>query len=86
MSNISRRSWRILCWNVRGLNSENRQRDVRSKIDESGCDIICTRETWKQSFDKDFIRNFCHRKFNRFEVLPSVGASGVLLLSGMKTF
>jgi exonuclease III len=51
MTKISNRKWRILCWNVRGLNSENRQRAVRSKIDESDCNIICLQETKCDTFD-----------------------------------
>jgi exonuclease III len=81
MSNISRRSWRILCWNVRGLNSENRQRDVRSKIDESGCDIICLQETKCESVDWRFIRKFAPKRFDCFTFSPSVGASrGMIVL------
>jgi hypothetical protein len=41
MSKLSKRRWRVLCWNVRGLNSDHRQIDVRAKIEESECDIIC---------------------------------------------
>jgi hypothetical protein len=37
--------WRLFCWNVRGLNSESRQRDVRLKIEESDCDIIFYKRT-----------------------------------------
>jgi hypothetical protein len=35
MSTKFYRKWKILCWNVRGLNSDDRQREVRAKIEES---------------------------------------------------
>jgi predicted alpha/beta-fold hydrolase len=58
MHRISRRKWRILCWNVRGLNSDNTQREVRSKIDESDRDVICLQETKCESFDWRFLWDF----------------------------
>ena len=41
MDSRSTRSWRVLCWNVRGLNSDHRQRAVRNKIDESLAAVVC---------------------------------------------
>jgi exonuclease III len=46
-----KRKWRVLCWNVRGINSEGRQREVQAKIDESECDIVCLQETKCEVFD-----------------------------------
>src|SRR3954468_17273997 len=74
------RNWRVLCWNVRGLNSEARQRDVRNKIDESRCSIICLQETKIDSFDLRLIRKFYPRRFDNFAYSPSVGASGGILI------
>ena len=70
----------ILFWNVRGLNSEDRQRDVRAKIEESKCSIICLQETKVEHFDLRSIRAFCPRRFDRFAFSPSVGASGGILV------
>src|SRR4051812_44484450 len=42
---VSLRKWRVLCWNVRGLNAEVRKRAVFNKISESECDIVCLQET-----------------------------------------
>ena len=61
MCRISKRKWRVLCWNVRGLNADNRQREVRSKIEESDCDIICLQETKCESFDWRLLRKFCQK-------------------------
>jgi hypothetical protein len=49
----SRRKWMVLCWNVCDLSVENRQREVRSKIVECECDIICLQETKCESFTSD---------------------------------
>jgi hypothetical protein len=56
---------------------------LSNKIDESGCDIICLQETKRENFDLDYIKKFCPKKFNKFEYLPSIGASGDLLSFGM---
>ena len=65
------RDWKILCWNVRGLNSEARQLVVKQKIEESGCSIVCLQETKCMHIDQRFLRKFvldaliilciCHR-------------------------
>jgi exonuclease III len=76
MSKLSKRKWRVSCWNVRGLNSESRQREVRSKIYECDSDIICLQETKCENFDWPLIRTFCPN----FYFSPSVGASGGILV------
>jgi exonuclease III len=65
---------------VCGLNSENRQREVRAKIDESECDIVCFQETKCVNFDWRLIRKFCPKRFDNFVFSPSVGAAGGLLI------
>jgi hypothetical protein len=73
---INNRSWHILCWNVRGINSRDKWVAIRSKIQESNCDIICLQETKRENFDQSYLRNFCSPQYDRFEFNPSVGASG----------
>ena len=80
METTSFRNWNVLCWNVRGLNSEDRQRDVRAKIEESKCSIICLQETKVEHFDQRSIRAFCPCRSDRFAFSPSVGASGGILV------
>jgi exonuclease III len=80
MSKLSSRKWKFLYWNVHGLNSDSRQRDVRSKIDDSECDIICLQETKCECFDWHFIRKFCPKRFDNFVFAPSVGSSGGILV------
>lgn len=74
------RDWKVLCWNVRGFNSENRQRAVRQKNDESGCSVICLQETECEMMDQRFIRKFCPQRFDHFVFVPSLGASGGMIV------
>ena len=56
MANTSSfKSWNILCWNVRGLNSDEKWTSIKDKISESKCDIICLQETKKEFIDLPFI-------------------------------
>jgi exonuclease III len=73
------RKWKVLCWNVRGLNAKEKWEAIRDKISESGCDVICLQETKRQTFDAQFIKKFCPASFDAFEFLPSVGASGGII-------
>jgi mannosylglycoprotein endo-beta-mannosidase len=72
----SKRALKILCWNIRGINSESKWDAIRSKVTESKCDIICLQETKREFFDSQYIRNFCPPSFDSFEFIPSLGASG----------
>lgn len=49
---------------------------VRSKINETWCDIVCLQETKREQIDPVFLKNFCNPCFDCFEYLPSQGASG----------
>jgi exonuclease III len=65
---------------VRGSNSEERQREIRSKIEESQCAIICLQETKCEYIDHKLLRKFCPKCFDNFAYSPSVGASGGILV------
>ena len=73
------RSWNILNWNVRGLNSSDKWLAIRKKVEESAAGILCLQETKRENFDLAYIHNFCPQRFNKFEYLPSIGASGGIL-------
>jgi len=73
---MNTRSWKVLSWNVRGINSDKKWNSIRDRITESFCDIICLQETKRAQFDATFIRNFCPPSFDRFDCIPFVGASG----------
>ena len=73
------RNWNILNYNVRGINSQTRWYDMRARIDESNCCIICIQETKRDTFDQAYLRNFSPRRFNQFVYTPSIGFSGSLI-------
>jgi exonuclease III len=77
---MNNRSWQVLCWNIRGLNDSNKWEAVQNKIEESGCSVFCLQETKIQNCDNAFIRKLAPRRFDRFDFIPSVGASGGILL------
>jgi exonuclease III len=74
------RTWKVLCCNVRGLNSQHKWSAIRSKIVESNCDIICLQEIKREVFDHSYLKKFCPVSFDCFEYIPSVGASGGLMV------
>lgn len=70
-----------MSWNVRGINSRLKWDSIRDKVIDSACDVICFQETKKENMDLAFIKNVCPASFDLFEFLPSVGASGGLLVA-----
>jgi exonuclease III len=76
MSSANHRTWNLLNWNVRGLNTYDKCNAVRAKIKESSCNIICIQETKRASFDPSFVRQLAPKRFNKFALVPSQGASG----------
>jgi exonuclease III len=77
------RIWRVMDWNIRGINSQERWDDISNKINESNCNIICMQETKREIFDTTYIKKFCPRRLNQFAYVPSIGSSGGLLPYGM---
>jgi hypothetical protein len=77
---MATRNWHILCWNIRGLNATDKWDAVRYKNEESACSIACLQETKMEFFDLAFIRKFAPRRFDKFEFVPSAGASGGILV------
>lgn len=77
---MSNRIWSILSWNVRGMNSQAKLDHIRNKIAESGAAIVCLQETKRDSFDQQYISQFCPRHLNKFAFFRSGGASGGLLI------
>ena len=73
------RSWYIVDWNIRGINSQMRWDEIRAKADESNCHVMCLQETRREHFDHSYIRNFCPRRINQFAYSPSVGSSGGII-------
>lgn len=75
------RSWKVLCWNIRGIDAKNKWESIKNKITKSSCDIISIQETKRETFDITYIRKFCPSSFDEFCFLPSIGASrGILVV------
>lgn len=74
------KSCNILCWNVRGINSDDKWRAIHDTISSSNCDIVCLQETNREHFDHSYLRKFCPRRLDKFVYQPSVGASGGLIV------
>jgi exonuclease III len=74
------RNWKIITWNVRGINSQWKWSPVRNKVTESQCDIVCLQETKKEVIDGSFLKNICPSTLDCFDYLPSNGASGGILM------
>src|SRR3954462_13696591 len=70
------KSWNVLCWNIRGVNSDEKHLALLNAIESSGCSIVCLQETKRESFDLSYIKLCCPRKFDKFEYDPSIGNSG----------
>ena len=73
---------RILNWNVRGLNSSARQDAVRVLVEASKIDVVCLQETKLCNVSRGLILSMLGSDFdNNFSFLPSVGASGGILIA-----
>ena len=81
MNQHQARNWKVLTWNVRGINSSWKWDLVKNKVICVQCDIICFQETKKDSFDSSFLRKIYPPPFDSFDFLPSVGASGGILIA-----
>jgi len=77
---MNNRNWNILCWNIRGINATSKWDAVRDKIEESSCSVICLQETKREHFDMMYIRKFAPKRFDNFDYIPFVGASGGVLV------
>lgn len=71
----------ILCWNIRGLNSRARQYSVHTLVNNSRVDVVCIQETKMQGSSQGTILFMFGSDFSYSIELPSVGASGGLLIA-----
>jgi len=56
--NHNKRTTKILVWNIRGINSQAKWDALRSKIEESACQIVCLQKTKRNNFDPFFRKSF----------------------------
>jgi exonuclease III len=80
MESHNRRSWNILNWNIRGVNSNDKCNAVRAKIEETACAIFCLQETKRQHFDHSSVRKLAPKRFNKYAFVPSEETSGGILV------
>lgn len=60
MNSTTHKHWKVLCWNVRGLNSDKKWDSIRDKIVKSQCDVICLQETKCEFFYFASLSAFAH--------------------------
>lgn len=81
MDHNHNRTHKILVWNVRGINSQEKWDAIRLKISESACNILCLQETKRELFDNAYLKKLCPWHIDCFAFHPSIGASGGLLIA-----
>jgi exonuclease III len=67
--------WKVLNWNIRGLNYPDKWTLIFNKIRETGYQVIRFQESKIENVDISFLRQFCSRNFGSFAFVPSVGRS-----------
>jgi exonuclease III len=71
---------RILFWNVRGLNSGGRRRQLGELMNKYLVDVVCLQETIKQKFSNRDLAGLARGQDMSWEWVPPEGRSGGLLL------
>jgi mannosylglycoprotein endo-beta-mannosidase len=71
---------KILIWNVHGLNSTTRQDAVRSLVVSTKADIVCIQETKMENISRRVVFSALGSNLNQYVFVPSVGASGGILV------
>lgn len=73
--------WKILNWNIRGMNDKAKWLALANTIEEMGCDIICLQDTKKELIDSALIRKYYPKKIKKIDFLPSIDVSGGILVA-----
>jgi exonuclease III len=71
----------VLFWNVRGLNGAARRVAVRKLVSSSKVDVVCLQETKMEDISRITMLQMLGPAFGSFMFLPSVGASGGILMA-----
>lgn len=84
---MSSKDCNILCWNVRGLNDGAKRASVRNQIISSGATVVCLQETkittWTHTL---LVETVGIDMSQNMAFLPSVGASGGILLAASERY
>jgi exonuclease III len=70
---------RVISWNIRGLGSLVKRKEVRKLVREKNPSIVCLQETKLPICDDSLCSSFWGNAPNAYSFRPSVGASGGLL-------
>jgi exonuclease III len=75
-----------LCWNIKGINAKAKWDAIKSKINESACDIVCLQKLRENSLIAIMLKKFCPARLDNFEFIPSLSASGgsIIVWNGSK--
>jgi exonuclease III len=75
-------SYKILSWNVRGLNNRAKQEDVRQTVSMLKPDLICIQETKTEVMTPSIMRSAFGPEFeSNFFSLPADGSRGGIILA-----
>jgi len=72
--------FRLLSWNVRGINDRNKKVLLKSFLRYLKCDLVCLQETKKVVVSSSNIRSFWGYHSVDFAALNAVGSSGGVLV------
>ena len=71
---------KCVAWNVSGINSQQQWDAIWQMIEETVCVFFSIQEIKRKNFDIRYIRQFTPKRFDAFDFIPSVGASGGILV------
>jgi exonuclease III len=71
----------VLIWNVHGLNGTTRRDVVRKLVPSSRVDVVCLQETKMEDISRIMVLQMLGPAFGSYKFLPSVGASGGILVA-----
>lgn len=84
---MSTKNCNILCWNVRGLNDSAKRASVRNQVLSTGATIVCLQETKISDWTHNLLVETVGPDLaNNTAFLPSVGASGGILIAASDHF
>ena len=84
---MSTKNCNIICWNVRGLNDGAKRATVRNQILSTGATLVCLQETKITAWNQTLLTETVGADMaNNVVCLPSIGASGGILIATSERF
>jgi len=84
---MSAKNCNIICWNVRGLNDGAKRATVRNQILSTGATLVCLQETKITAWNQTLLTETVGADMaNNNVCLPSIGASGGILITASERF